>query len=280
MVADSALTQARDFVLARAKRRPAVGLILGSGLGGIADEIAEAEIIPYALIPHFPRPTVEGHKGEMVLGWMAGQAVAVLCGRLHYYEGYSMAEVAFPTRLLHALGGQVLIVTNAAGSLNPAFRPGDLMLIADHINLPGLAGASPLRGPGPAPGPAFVEMSAAYDPPLRQIALSVARRLGITLHQGTYAMVAGPSYETPAEVRLLCGMGADAVGMSTCPEVLAARQAGMRVLGLSYLTNWAASLGPAPFTHQEILAAGAEATPRLAALLKGVLAEMMSGGPR
>ena len=250
-------------------RAPEIGLILGSGLDRVVDALEAPRAIPYSEIPGSPVATVPGHPGRLVLGRIAGREVAILVGRVHYYEGYGAAEVTFLVRLLASLGCRTLVVTNAAGGLNPDYQPGELMLIVDHVNLPGLAGQSPLRGPdGGAFGPRFVGMGNAYDPNLRGLALAAAADLEIHLHQGVYAMVAGPSYETPAEVRFLRVVGADAVGMSTAFEVVAARQLGLRVLGLSLITNVA---GEQKLSHEDVIAASLEAGPRLARLIVGVI---------
>ncbi len=269
--------EAADFIRSRTQRSPSVGLILGSGLGSLAANVTEPDIIVYSDIPHFPVSTVEGHPGKLVIGRLEGLEVLIMQGRAHYYEGYSMQRIALPVRVMHILGINTLIVTNAAGGLNPAFRPGDLMLITDHINLIGMAGLNPLRGPNdPHLGPRFPDMSQAYDPELRQIALQVATGLGLSLRQGVYICLAGPSFETPADLRFLRMIGADAVGMSTVPEVTAARHAGMRVLGLSGISNVAS---PEPgegheTTHEEVLEAGKMVVPKLIALIKGILREI------
>jgi len=273
----AAFEEAAGFIRSRTHYHPGLGLILGSGLGSLAADIVEPDTIAYHDIPHFPVSTVEGHPGQLVLGRLEGQEVLVMQGRAHYYEGYSMQRIALPVRVMHTLGIHTLIVTNAAGGLNPTFRPGDLMLITDHINLIGMAGLNPLRGPNdPQLGPRFPDMSRAYDPELRQIALQAARDLGLVLHQGVYICLAGPSYETPADLRFLRMIGADAVGMSTVPEVIAARHAGMRVLGLSGISNVAS---PEPgedhtTTHEEVLEAGKTLAPKLTALIKGILREI------
>ena len=269
--------EAADLIRSRTQRRPTVGLILGSGLSPLAAEVTEPDIIAYHDIPYFPVSTIEGHHGKLVVGQLEGQEVLVMQGRAHYYEGYSMQRIALPVRVMHTLGINTLIVTNAAGGLNPTFRPGDLMLITDHINLIGMAGLNPLRGPNdPHLGPRFPDMSQAYDPELRQIALMVANELGFALRQGIYICLAGPSFETPADLRFLGMIGADAVGMSTVPEVTAARHAGMRVLGLSGISNVAS---PEPSeghetTHEEVLETGKTLVPKLIALIKGVLREI------
>lgn len=229
---------------------PRVGVILGSGLGSFADGIAEPVVIPYEGLPHFPRSSVPGHAGRLVLGKVGGEPVVAMQGRVHYYEGYSAAQVAFPARVLCALGIKTLVVTNAAGSINLKFAPGDLMAITDHLNF---AGWNPLIGPNDDRfGPRFPDMSTAYHPKLLALLTDAASAEGIALRQGVYALLSGPSYETPAEIRALRSLGADAVGMSTVPEVLAAAQMGVKVAGISCLTNLAAGIGDKPLTHEEV----------------------------
>jgi purine-nucleoside phosphorylase len=265
---------ARAAIAARVALRPAVGLILGSGLGALADELEDAAIVPYAAIPGFPASTVPGHRGELAIGRLAGQAVAVMRGRFHFYEGYTMQQVTFPVRVLRALGCEMLIVTNAAGGLRPEWAVGDLMRIADQIFLPGMAGHHPLRGPNDERlGLRFPPMVGAYDAELGRLAHTVASEQGATLRDGVYLMVAGPAFESAAELRLARAIGADAVGMSTAPEVVVARHAGMRVLGISLITNLALPDGP-PANHEEVLAAGEAAKPMFGALLKGILARL------
>jgi len=261
-------------VRARTRHQPRVGLILGSGVGGLAEAVEQADVVPYSDVPHFAPSTVEGHAGRLVIGKLEGQLVIVMQGRSHYYEGYSMQQITLPVRVMQLLDVQVLIVTNAAGGLSPDFRPGDLMLITDHINLIGMAGLSPLRGPNDSTlGPRFPDMSEAYDAKLRQLALRVAAEQGLKLHQGVYAGLAGPSFETPADLYFLRKIGADAVGMSTVPEVTVARHGGIRVLGISGISNVMASEPGAapPTTHEEVLQAGQVIVPRLMALVRGVL---------
>ena len=266
--------RAAQFIAARTKHKPTIGLVLGSGLNSLADEIAQAEVIPFRDIPGFPLPTVEGHSGALVVGVLSGKTVLALRGRAHYYEGYSMPRVTLPIRAMRTLGIGTVIVTNAAGGVNENFRAGDLMLITDHINLVGMTGANPLRGPNDAAlGPRFPDMSHAYDPALCDLARAVARELGIALREGVYMMLAGPSFESPADVRFIRMIGADAVGMSTVSEVIVARHGGMRVVGLSLISNSLAH-GHDKVSHEEVLAAGKSAAPRLAALIKGVLARM------
>ena len=268
------IEQARTLIAARATMTPRVGLILGSGLGGLADELEQVVTLPYSEIPGFHEPKVVGHRGELAIGLLSGQPVAVLRGRFHFYEGYTMAEVTFPVRVLRALGCHTLLVTNAAGGLRPDWQVGDIMRIADHIFAPGMAGHSPLIGPNDDRlGPRFPPMVGAYDNELIPVAHTAAAACGFSLREGVYLMVAGPSFESAAELRAYRAWGADAVGMSTAPEVVVARHAGMRVLGLSLITNLALPDGP-PANHAEVLAAGEQAKPRFAALIRGILERM------
>ena len=272
---------AADFVRAHTSHRPEVGLILGSGLGPLADAIDSPDVIATADIPHWPASTVQGHTGRLVIGPLAGRAALVLQGRTHFYEGYGMDRVTLPVRVMIELGIRTLIVTNASGGLNPNYRPGDLMLIRDHINFPGMAGNNPLRGPNEERyGPRFPDMTQPYDPALRALAHRVAAEAGFALREGVYAYVAGPSFETPAELRFLQMVGADAVGMSTAPEVVVARHAGLRVLGISTVANLAQT-DPTPdavVTHQEVLETGALAVPRLIQVVCGVLERLSEAG--
>lgn len=256
------------FLRERVTRAPAAALVLGSGLGGLADEIQDAVRIPYARIPGFPRSTVAGHVGALVAGILNGVEVVAMQGRFHLYEGWDAAEVALPIRALSALGVELLLLTNAAGGLRPGMGSGDLMLLADHLNL---TGRNPLMGPVVGREERFPDMSDPYDPELRRLAESVALELKIPLSQGVYAALLGPSYETPAEVRMLRTLGADAVGMSTVPEVLVARALGMRVMAISLVTNLAAGLGPAALSHDEVMEAGAAVRDRLATLVRALL---------
>ena len=231
------IEQAAAMIRKQSSIHPRIGLILGSGLGVLADEIEEAVVIPYAKIPHFPVSTVEGHAGRLVLGRLEGQAVVAMQGRFHLYEGYSLEEVTFPIRVMKRLGVETVLITNAAGGINESFQAGDLMLIRDHINF---MFRNPLVGPNdPELGDRFPDMTEAYDADLRRLAKKVAEKLGIDLKEGVYAAMLGPSYETPAEIRMLRTVGGDAVGMSTVPEVIVARHAGIRVLGLSCIANMA-----------------------------------------
>ena len=273
--------EAADFIRGRTDHEPTIGLILGTGLNPLAEEVRRADVIPYGEIPHFPVSTIEGHVGRLVIGELGGQQILVMQGRAHYYEGYSPAHAALPIRAMQVLGIGTLIVTNAAGGLNPAFQAGDLMLITDHINLIGMTGLNPLRGPNdPELGPRFVDMSQAYDLKLREMALRVANGLGFTLRQGVYVCLAGPSFETPADLKFLRLIGADAVGMSTVPEVTVARHAGMRVLGISGISNVAViePTGESKTVHEEVLEAGKILVPKLTALLKGVISLLASEG--
>jgi purine-nucleoside phosphorylase len=257
--------------------QPRIGLILGSGLNPLAEKVEAADVIPYDDVPQFPRPSVEGHKGRLVLGKLDGTPVMVMQGRVHFYEGYPIQQVVFPVRVMQIMGIETLIVTNAAGGLNPSFRAGDLMLISDHINLMGMTGNNPLFGPNdPALGPRFPDMSQAYDPDLRRMAREVAQAEGLPLREGVYAALSGPSFETPAEIRFLRNIGADAVGMSTAPEVVVARHGGMRVLGVSGISNVALTepVSGQETSHEEVLAAGQQIVPRLTALIRGVVARL------
>ncbi|HQE92532.1 MAG TPA: purine-nucleoside phosphorylase [Anaerolineae bacterium] len=252
---------------------PRVGLILGSGLNALAESVENAVSIPFEDIPYFPVSTVEGHAGRLVLGMLEGVPMVVMQGRAHYYEGYSMSRIGLPIRVMRLLGVEWLIVTNAAGGLNMAYRAGDVMVIRDHINLIGMAGLNPLRGPNLAEfGPRFPSMNEAYAPSLRKAAQEIALQAGIPAHQGVYICLAGPSFETPSDVRFLRLIGADAVGMSTVPEVIAARHSGMRVLGLSGISNTLiGEEGAPPPNHEEVLAAGRIVVPRLETIIRGVL---------
>jgi purine-nucleoside phosphorylase len=258
----------------RTQLQPKVGLILGSGLNPLAEAVEGGATIPYKKIPHFPVTTVEGHTGRMVAGRLERQNVVVMQGRAHYYEGYSMAEVTFPVRVMQVLGIETLIVTNAAGGLNPEFRAGDVMLITDHVNLIGMGGLNPLRGPNLNEfGPRFPDMSEPYDARLQALARQVAVKTNVPLREGVYVCLAGPNFETPAELRFLRLIGADAVGMSTAPEVIVARHGGTRVLGLSGISNVPPVEGTPSVktTHEEVLEAGRVLAPRLETIIRGVL---------
>lgn len=274
-VADYA--EAAAFIRSRSRHQPRVGLILGSGLSGLAAQLTNVDVIPYAEIPHFPVSTVAGHAGRLIIGEIAGVSACVMQGRFHYYEGYSMQQVTFPVRVMQQLGIGVLIVTNAAGGLNPGFATGDIMLIEDHINLIGMAGANPLRGPNLEEfGSRFPAANRIYTPRLRALALASAAAIGLTLRRGVYLQLSGPNFESPAEVRMLRALGADAVGMSTAAEAMVAHHAGLEVLGLSTITNVAIDQLEAAGqpSHQEVVEAGAIIVPRLTALLLDILARL------
>jgi purine-nucleoside phosphorylase len=263
------LDAAAAFVRTRTALRPSIGVVLGSGLGAFADALEGAVAMPFAEIPHFPASTVVGHSGALVVGRSRGVPVAVMKGRVHFYEGYSLDQVVFPVRALGRLGVKTLVLTNAAGAINPAFAPGDLMVIEDHLNLLG----NPLLGPNEeALGPRFPDLSEAYDRGLRDVAEAACAAASVRCHRGVYVALTGPSYETPAEIRMFRTMGADAVGMSTAPEVVAARHAGMRVAGLSCLTNMAAGVTDRPLDHREVLETGE----RVKAALLEVLARLVT----
>lgn len=254
-------------------RRPTVGLILGSGLGGFADRLEDPVRIEYGDIPHFPTSTVSGHAGRLVVGDLGGVSCVAMQGRVHFYEGHSAAEAALPARVLVALGARTLIITNAAGGLHADWAPGTLMLIRDHINL---LGDNPLRGDNDDRlGPRFPDMTHAYAPALRELARAAAARLGLELAEGVYVAMSGPTYETPAEVQMLARLGADATGMSTVPEVVVANHMGARVLGISCITNKAAGLGDQPLSHDEVK----ETAERVRGQFEGLLAAIIEDLP-
>lgn len=270
------VVEAAAAIRARSPLQPAVALILGSGLGDLAHEVGEAVAIPYEELPHFARSTVIGHAGRLLLGTLAGVPVVVMQGRFHFYEGYTPEALTLPVRVMHELGAHTLLVTNAAGGINPTYKPGDFMLISDHINLPGLAGANPLLGPNDERfGERFPPLAKAYDGNLRYLAREVAATLPeLTLREGVYVMVGGPSYETGAELRFLGALGADAVGMSTAPEVVVARHMGMRVLGISLITNSATGSDSENVNHEEVLITADQARQRFVKLVLGILRGM------
>ena len=263
------IAEAVRAVQARMTLAPDVAVILGTGLGGLVNEMRVATRIPYEEIPGFPLSTVESHAGRLLFGTLAGRQVAAMQGRFHRYEGYSLQQIAFPVRVLHALGARTLVVSNACGGMHPLWSPGDLMLIADHINL---LGDNPLVGPNDDRiGPRFPDMSEPYDAQLRALARAVALEQGIPLREGVYVAVAGPNLETRAEYRMLRALGADVVGMSTVPEVIAAVHAGMRVLGVSIITDQCLPDALEPATLERIVAVARAAEPKLTALIRGVL---------
>ena len=260
---------AAQFILSQTKIRPQIALVLGSGLGSFADDLSEAVRIPYDKIPSFPRSTAIGHAGQLVIGKSGDVPVAVMQGRVHLYEGYSAAEVAFPTRVLGRMGIKALILTNAAGGINVAYGQGALVILRDHINL---QGQNPLLGANDERfGPRFPDMSYTYSKRYREIALQEASKLKIPPHEGVYAGLLGPSYETPAEIRYLRTIGADLVGMSTVPEAIAARHMGVNVLAISCVTNMAAGILDQPLNHEEVLEVGRRVMGQFIALLRAVL---------
>ena len=266
------IDQAADAIRKRISHRPRVGLILGSGLNSLADSVQKADIIPYSELPHWPISTVHGHAGRLVIGELEGQPALVMQGRIHFYEGYSMSQITLPVRVMLRLGLEMMFVTNAAGGVNPEFVPGDVMLITDHLNLIGMMGANPLMGPNiDELGPRFPDMSQAYDRKLMALARQVASNENIPMREGVYCALSGPSFEGPADLRFLRLAGADAVGMSTVPEVIVARHGGMRVLGFSGISNKANLDGSTVTTHEEVIEAGKVIAPKIERIIRGVL---------
>ncbi len=271
----SQIDQASQYIKERIHTRPETALVLGSGLNGLADMVDQADFIDYKDIPNWPVSTIEGHVGRLVIGLLDGIPVMVMQGRTHYYEGYTIGQVTFPVRVMQRMGIKTLILTNAAGAINPDYQPGDVMLIQDHINLVGMTGENPLRGPNLDEfGPRFPDMSQVYDSELRLLCHEIAQAEGITLREGVYVWLSGPSFESPAELRFLRSIGADAVGMSTVPETIVARHGGTRVLGLSGISNKANLDGSTQTTHQEVLEAGKLLVPKLTRLIWGLLARI------
>jgi purine-nucleoside phosphorylase len=261
-----------DEIWSRITIRPEISLILGSGLGLISESIQDPVIIPYHDLPGWPISTVEGHAGELVIGNLEGKDVLVMNGRIHFYEGYEMSQVTLPIRVMQRLGIKIVLVTNAAGGINQDFEPGNPMLITDHLNLLGMAGVNPLRGPNLDEfGTRFPDMSQAYDRELGDLARKVAKELGITLYEGVYVCLAGPTFETPADLRFLLNAGVDAVGMSTVPEVIVANHGGQRVLGISGITNSSNLYGEAETTHDEVMETGKILAPKMMDLIRGIL---------
>jgi purine-nucleoside phosphorylase len=266
------IDEAADAIRNKISNHPRVGMILGSGLNSLADSVGNAEILPYGDLPNWPISTVHGHAGRLVIGVLEAQPVFVMQGRIHFYEGYSMSQITLPVRVMLRLGLEMMFVTNAAGGVNPDFVPGDVMLIADNLNLIGMMGANPLMGPNiDELGPRFPDMSQAYDRELMAMARQVAARESIPLREGVYCALSGPSFEGPADLRFLRMAGADAVGMSTVPEVIVARHGGMRVLGLSGISNKANLDGSTVTTHEEVIEAGKIITPKMEKIIRGVL---------
>ena len=266
----SKLKESREYLRGLSQITPDIGIILGSGLGSLADLVQAEARVPLKDVPHLGiSPTVPGHKGLIHLGTLEGKRVMVMQGRIHYYEGHEMNQVIYPARLMKAMGASTLIVTAAAGAVNPKYRPGDIAILRDHINFMGL---NPLRGPNiDEQGPRFLDMTQAYDPSLRKAARSCAVRLKMRVHESVYVAMWGPTYETPAEVRMVRRFGGDLVGMSTVPEVLAARHAGMRVLGIAMVTNMAAGLKEGEVSHEEVLETTTRTQDKFVHLLKEIV---------
>ena len=270
-----AATRAALAITERIDDLPNIAIVLGSGMGPFVDGLTDLESLSYGQIPHFPKPTVAGHQGNLVVGQAQGVRVACLQGRFHYYEGHDLTTVTFPIRVLKLLGVEILVLTAATGGIGEGLRAGDLVSIGDHLNL---LGSNPLRGPNlDAFGPRFPDMSEVYSRRLRAIAREVAAAQGIDLKEGVYACLPGPSYETPAEIRMLRALGADVVGMSTVPEAIVARHMGMEILAFAVVANAAAGLSDTLITHDEVLAASVEAGPRLASLIGGIVARSGNG---
>jgi len=266
------IDEAVSAIRSRTNHQPKIGLILGSGLGDLAESVNPADYIHYSEIPYWPVSTIQGHKGRLVVGDLESKPVLIMQGRAHYYEGYPISFIGFPIRVMIRLGVEVLIVTNAAGGVNPDFGPGDVMLIKDHISLMAMGGNNPLRGPNIDEfGERFPDMSRPYDSDLLQKARESAKEKGITPKEGVYICLAGPSFESPADLRFLQTIGVDAVGMSTVPEVIVARHGGMKVLGLSGVSNKANLDGSTVTTHEEVLQAGKVLVPKLDAIIRGVI---------
>lgn len=266
------LTEAKAYMEGKLAEKPTIGLVLGSGLGVLADEIENPLVIPYEEIPGFTRSTVVGHKGRLVMGKLEGKQVVAMQGRFHYYEGHGLDAVTFPIRLMKQIGVETILVTNAAGGINESYRPGDLMLIQDHLNM---TFRNPLIGPNDEQlGARFPDMSEAYSKSLRELAKGVAGELGIKLQEGVYAGLLGPSYETPAEIRMLRILGGDAVGMSTVPEVIVARHMRMNVLGISCISNMAAGILEQPLSHDEVMETTEKVKTTFLSLVHGIVAKL------
>ncbi|MDQ0299528.1 purine-nucleoside phosphorylase [Salibacterium salarium] len=264
--------EAANYLKEKSQTQPVIGLILGSGLGDLAEEIENEVKVDYESIPHFPVSTVEGHAGRLVMGTLQGQTVIAMQGRFHYYEGYSMQEVTFPVRVMKELGAKKLIVTNACGGMNPSFNPGDLMVIEDHINQ---TGANPLIGPNDEKmGPRFPDMSQAYNSELKEIAVRAAENLGFSLQKGVYTGISGPTFMTASELIMLRRLGGDVVGMSTVPEVIVANHAGIEVLGISCITDMAVGEEIEGVSHEEVMETASKTKPRFISLVKEVLSTM------
>jgi purine-nucleoside phosphorylase len=266
------IEKAGSYIKGKINEQPKIGLILGSGLGILVDEIENQVKIPYNEIPEFPTSTVEGHEGQLVFGTIHGVSVVAMQGRVHFYEGYDMGKVTFPVRVMKEIGVETLVVTNAAGGVNTSFNPGDLMLITDHINF---TGTSPLIGPNnPELGVRFVDMSQAYDKDLQAVAKEAAKELNVNLQEGVYVAVTGPTYETPAEIRMFRTLGADAVGMSTVSEVMVARHADLKVLGISCISNMAAGILDQPLNHEEVIETTQRVRTQFLSLVKEIVKKL------
>jgi purine-nucleoside phosphorylase len=264
--------RAAEQIRSRTQTKPAIAVILGSGLGAFADELSESTAIAYSEIPGFAKATVEGHAGKLVIGKAGAVPIAAMQGRFHFYEGYSLDDVTFPIRVLSLLGVQTLILTNAAGSLNTEFTPGSLMVISDHINL---MGANPLIGPNDDRfGPRFPDMTLTYDPELQNLVIEEAKAMDVDMRRGVYAALSGPSYETPAEIHMVRTLGADAVGMSTVPEAIVARHMEMRLIGISCITNLAAGVSNRPIDHSQVMEIGNRVRAQFTELLRRVIARL------
>ena len=269
------IQEAAQYIRTKLNLKPKLAMILGSGLGALAEMVDQPTIVRYHDIPHFPQSTVQGHSGQFVIGALSGIPVMIMQGRVHYYEGYSPSQITFPIRVRKLLGIEKLVVTNAAGGINRSFNAGELMLIDDHINFIGMAGNHPLRGPNLAEfGTRFPDMSQAYDRQYKALAIEKAKELGIPFHKGVYCCISGPTFETPAELRFLQTIGVDAIGMSTAPEVTVARHAGIRVLGISSITNMTSLDGEHEATHEEVMDYGNQVAASLKALLLKVIPEL------
>jgi len=266
------INQAVEFIESKVNFKPDIALILGSGLGVLAEEISDKKVLKYEDIPNFPVSTVEGHAGQFVFGNLEGKKVVAMQGRFHYYEGYSMQEIALPIRVMYKLGAKNLIVTNAAGGINRNFKPGNFMIIQDHINL---MGDNPLKGENIEEfGPRFPDMSEVYNKELRELAEKTALENKINTVKGVYCALSGPNYETPAEIRYLRSSGGDAIGMSTVPETITANHMGMEILGISCITNMAAGVLPKPLDHKEVMEIAEKVKPKFSKLIRGILKEM------
>ncbi len=264
---------AAHFLQRKIENPPTIAIVLGSGLGVLADRLVDPISIPYAEIPHFPASTVHGHRGNLIVGTLGSTRIAALQGRFHYYEGHDLEAVTFPARVMKAFGVKTLILTAATGGIHPDYRPGDLVCLTDHLNL---LGSNPLRGPNDDRlGLRFPDMSRVYSLDLRKLAIEEASRLGMTLREGVYACLPGPSYETPAEIRMLRTLGADVVGMSTVPEAIVARHSGLNVLAFALVTNAAAGITGATITHEEVIESGREASERLGDLIASIISKIM-----